>query len=97
MKKETWEEQFDKFIHECDHFGHNVDVDKKFFKKLANFGGTYGGKLEFVDNYTVKITLPSQMSDARDKALLLLLTMSPSPSECIFDKKKDQLTVEWHY
>ena len=99
MKNKTWEEQFDSIIKEGGrgYFGHNVDIDKKFLKKLANFGGTYNGKLEIFDEYTIKITLPPQMSSARDQTLLLLLTNSPIPSECRYNKKKNQLTVEWHY
>ena len=102
MKKqleESWEDQFDKIVNDNDrgYFGHNVDVDKKLLKKIANFGGTYCGKMEIIDEYTIRITLPPQMSDARDKTLLLILTASPMPTECIFNKKKDQLTVEWHY
>lgn len=97
-KKEIdWEEQFDKIIEENDHFGHNVEIDKKFLKKLAASGGDYLTKLEILDEYTIRITLPPQMSDARDRTLLLLLTEAPMPTECRFDKKKDQLTVEWHY
>lgn len=97
--KETWEDKFDSIIKTNDrgYFGHNVDIDKKFFKKLANFGGTYTGKLEIIDEYSIRITLPPQMSDARDKTLLFLLTGAPIPSECRYNKKKDQLTVEWYY
>lgn len=97
-KNETWEDQFDRIVKNNDgQFGHNTEVDKNFLKKLANFGGTYTGELEIINEYTVKITLPPQMSSARDKTLLLLLAGSLMPSECHFDKKKDELTVEWHY
>jgi hypothetical protein len=97
-KKEIdWEEQFDKIVEERGYFGHNVDIEKSFLKKLSNLGGSYAGKLKMLDEYTIRIILPPQMSDARDKTLLLLLTTSPMPTECRFDKKKDQLTVEWHY
>jgi hypothetical protein len=102
MKKkleESWEEQFDRVTADNDgHFGHNIEFTnaKKFLKKIANFGGTYSGKLEVLDEFTIRITLPPQMSDARDKTLLLLLTEA-TPSECRYSKKKDQLTVEWHY
>jgi hypothetical protein len=96
-KSEFWEEQFDAIVKDNGHFGHNVEIDRKFLKKLANFDRTYSGELEILDEYTIRITLPPQMSDARDKTLLLLLTSSPSPSECRFNKKKDQLTVEWHW
>jgi hypothetical protein len=93
-KEETWEEQFDKIIEENDrgHFGHNVEVDKKYLKKLASFGG----KLEVEDEYTIRVTLPFQRN-ARNETLLYILTTPPMPSECRFNKKKDQLTIEWHY
>ncbi len=95
---ESWEEQFDRIVEDHDgQFGHNTEVDKKFLKKLANFSGSYAGELEIIDEYTIRITLPPEMSSARDKTLLLLLTSSPMPTECRFNKKKDQLTVEWHY
>lgn len=93
---ESWEEQFDRLTSNR-HFGHNVEVDKSFLKKLANFGGSYAGQLEILDEYTIRITLPPHMSEARDKTLLLLLTNSPMPSECRYNKKKDQLIVEWHW
>lgn len=97
--KQTWEEKFDSIVEANDrgYFGHNIDIDKKFLKKLANFGGTYSGELEILDEYTIKITLPPQMSDARDTTLLLLLTAAPVPSECRYNKKKNQLIIEWHY
>lgn len=98
MKTEMdWEEEFDKIIEWNGHFGHNVEIEKKFLKKLAATGGDYLAKIEILDEYTIRITLPPQMSDARDRTLLLLLTSSPMPSECIYNKKKDQLTVEWHW
>lgn len=102
MKKrdESWEEQFDRITEDNDgQFGHNIEFGdaKKYLKKLANFGGSYTGKLEILDEYTIRITLPPEMSAAREKTLLLLLTESPVPSECRFNKKKDQLTLEWHY
>lgn len=96
--KENWEEKFDRIVeYHDDTFGHNVEIEKKFLNKLARFGGSYSGELEILDEYTIRITLPPQMSDARDKTLLLLLTSSPLPSECRYNKKKNQLTVEWHY
>lgn len=42
-KDESWEEQFDRITDDSGYFGHNVDVDKSFLKKLANFGGSYSG------------------------------------------------------
>lgn len=97
-KPESWEEQFNRITKANDgRFGHNIEVSKNFLKKLANFGGSYSGELEVLDEYTIRITLPPQMSNARDKTFLLLLTESPVPSECRFNKKKDQLTLEWHY
>lgn len=101
MKKtESWEEQFDRITEANDgHFGHNVEFDdaRKYLDKLSRFGGSYDGELEIIDEYTIRITLPPQMSDARDKTLLYILTNSPMPTECRYNKKKDQLTVEWHY
>lgn len=89
---ESWENQFNKIVTGRGYFGFNVDIDKKLLKKIANFG-----ELEIIDEYTISIVLPPQMSDDRDKILLLLLTCSSPPSECRYNKKKEQLTVEWHY
>ena len=103
MKKKsekTWEEQFDRITEDNDgHFGHNVEVNKKYLKKLLSVGEDIGA-LEVLDEYTIRITLPScGMIDPvyRENMLLHLLTYGPIPSKCIFNKKKDQLTVEWHY
>ena len=97
-KKESWEEQFNSIIKNHDgQFGHNVEIEMSFFKKLARFGGSYKGKLEILDEYTIRITLPPKMSGSRDETFLLLLTSAPMPSECRYNKKKNQLTVEWHY
>jgi len=93
--EETWEEQFDRITKDNDgQFGHNIEFTnaKKFLSKIANFS-----KLEVLDEFTIRVTLPPQMSDARDKTLLLLLTGGATPSDCQYNKKKDQLTVEWHF
>jgi hypothetical protein len=90
---ESWEEQFDRiYTANDDQFGHNIEVGKSDLKKLASFGG----KLEILDEYTIRVTLPFQRN-ARNETFLFLLTKSPMPSECRYNKNKDQLTVEWHY
>lgn len=93
-----WEYQFDLIVKANDNrFGHNIEFSdaRKYFKKLENC--SHSGELEILDEYTARITLPPEMSAGRDNALLYILTTSPLPSECRFNKKKDQLTIEWHY
>lgn len=100
---ETWEDQFDRITEDNDgQFGHNVEFDdaKKYLKKLDKVSASLG-KIEVLDEYTIRITLPAIINTGivpyRENLLLHLLTELPAPSECRFNKKKNQLTVEWHY
>jgi hypothetical protein len=90
----NWEDQFDEVLDSSykDYFGCNCEIPKSFLKKIANYGG-----LEIIDHYSIRISLPPEMSNAREKILMLLLLNSPLPTECSYHKKKNQLTVEWHY
>jgi hypothetical protein len=107
--KKHWEEKLHDILESNDgHFGHNVKVDirrylRRIEKLCADNGrvdGTIFCEIDVLDEYTVKITLPEVEScDApfRENVLMHILTTSPLPTECRYNKKKDQLTLEWHY
>ena len=94
--KASWEEQFDHLTgfyndplaqSDSGEFGRNCILydAKKFFKKIAK----NAAKLEILDNYTIRITLPPKTyTDLRDKIfLLLLIDSSPSPTTCKYNNK----------
>lgn len=104
--REEWEDQFDRITEANDgRFGHNVEFGgakyaKKYISKLDGAGAGLC-KIEVINEYTIRVTLPYMVSTDvikyRENTLLYLLTEDPKPSECRFNSKKDQLTVEWHY
>lgn len=108
MKKD-WEDKLSEVLKQHDGtFGHNVEVPIRRYlrriEKLCAENGRVDGivfcEIEIVDEYTVKITLPGiEGRDApfRENVLLHILTTAPLPTECRYNKKKDQLTLEWHY
>jgi hypothetical protein len=88
----SWQEKLKTVLEETDgSFGHNVDINiRAYIKKLESFGAT----VEVIDYYTIKIDLPFPR---KEDVLLYILIHSPMPTECRYNTKKDQLTVEWHY
>jgi hypothetical protein len=90
----SWQEKLKTVLEETDgSFGHNVDINiTAYIKKLESFGAT----VEIDNSYTIKVNLPFQRT-RRNKVLLYILTHSPMPTECRYNSKKDQLTIEWHY
>lgn len=103
--KSHWEDKLKHILEKHDGiFGHNTEVDiKKYLQRIECIGGapeTPIVQIEIVDYYTVKIVLPPASYDYiefRSDVLLFILTTSPMPTECRFNHKKDQLTIEWHY
>jgi hypothetical protein len=106
--KDHWEVDLNKTIEENGWFGHNCEPNiRRFLRKIEKLGSVDGRvdglcmvDIQIVNEYTVKITLPADYDDGakyRENILLAILTTSPMPSECKFNKKKDQLTLEWHY
>lgn len=106
--KNNWEEKLDSILEKHDHFGHNTEVDiRKYLRKIEKLCAVNGRtdgiifcEIDIVDEYTIKITLPETSNcDApfRENVLMHVLTTCPMPTECRYNKKKDQLTVEWHY
>ena len=110
MNEYWWENRLDKVLEEHDGvFGHNVEFShiRRYLRRIEKLGSIDGRtdgeclcEIAIPDYYTVKITLPADYSDGatfRENILLHILTTSPMPSECRFNKKKDQLTLEWYY
>ena len=107
--KKPWEDKLTDILEDHDGvFGHNTEVDiRKYLRRIeklcCNNGRTDDTifcEIDVVDYYTVKIVLPEvdgRDAPFRENVLLHILTTAPMPSECRFNKKKDQLTVEWHY
>jgi hypothetical protein len=95
--KQSWKDQLNQIIEECGDFGHNVEISKKelvlFCTKLEKLGAT---NID-IEDYTIKMVLPSYDPIAQRDLLLYLLTFEPHPSDVVFDKKKDRLTLDWHY
>jgi hypothetical protein len=96
MKKlKHWTKQLEDVLASHDGiFGHNTEVNiRRYLHKIdvMCFGSSI---IEILDEYTVRITLPSKY---REDVLLHVLTTTPMPTECRYSKKKDQLTIEWHY
>ena len=102
--KKYWKEQLKEVLEDYGEFGHNTEVDiKKYLSKIEKLSCANGRtdgicfcEIEIINYYTVRIDLP-EVEDFREKVLLYILTTSPMPSECFYNKKKDQLTLEWHY
>jgi hypothetical protein len=46
-----------------------------------------------LEDYTIKIKLPENSTDL----LVFILTKLPGPSRGYLNKKKDVLTLEWHF
>ena len=107
--KKHWEEKLDEVLENHDGtFGHNIEVDiRRYLRKIEKLSCENGRtdgivfcEIDIIDEYTVKIILPQiDNSDGpfRENVLMHILTQSPLPSECRYNKKKDQLTLEWHY
>lgn len=97
-----WPDDLAKALEEdgAEHFGHNVEVDaKKYFRKLDSLGCGYLN-IRITDSYTATVDL-SEMHNIdlwhKEEVLLHILTTSPLPTEVRHNKKKDILTLEWHY
>lgn len=106
--KKYWKEKADEILKEKGYFGHNTEVNIKRYlskiEKLCSENGRTDGiifcEIDIVNYYTIKITLPEIAARDglfRENVLLYILTTSPMPTECKFNKSKDQLTIEWHY
>jgi len=101
--KKHWSEKLNEILVERGgSFGHNTEVNIRPYLHKVDVVSFGSSKIEVMDYYTVRITLPSVDTDnsnmgLREKILLHVLTTSPMPTECRFNKKKDQLTIEWHY
>lgn len=99
MKKEyTWLSDYKRET-ECHdgHFGHNCEFDfLPAFKKIDKLGGI----IKVVDYYTIKIQLDFMNSGTVKNSidvLLYCLAELPGITMGSFDKKKNILTLEWHY
>src|SRR5258708_2223815 len=97
-EKLTWQEQLKKVLTEHDNssFGHNTEVDIEWYlKKIDRLDVSDTSKIEILDYYTVRITLPEEkiLTQDREAILLFVLTTSPMPTECRYNKKKNQLTI----
>lgn len=105
--KSAWEDKLKEVLEKHNgNFGHNTRIDIKRYlckiEKLVPTAHDNDFAIEIVDYYTIKITLPQFCASCtnmggRDNILLHILTTSPMPTECRFNKKKDQLAIEWHY
>ena len=112
-KMSNWENQLKKIICDDDgllpqSFGHNCDFDiTKYLRRIEKLSKPTGRAdedclcdIKILDYYSVRITLPPDYKDGakfRENILFFILTTAPMPSACRFNKKKDQLTLEWHY
>lgn len=103
MKVNMWEEKLKKVLKDHDgQFGHNVEIPIRRYlhkiEKLSCDNDVILCKIEVVDEYTIKIILPEVANHAiRENVLMHILTKPPLPSECRYDKKKNQLILEWHF
>ena len=106
--KNFWKENLKEVLENHDGtFGHNTEVDiKRYLSKIEKLSSPRGRldlcqcEIDIMDYYTVKITMPADYGDGspyREDVLMYILTTPPMPTECRFNSKKDQLTIEWHY
>jgi hypothetical protein len=73
-----------------DNFGHNTEFDfLPQFKKIEKLGG----EITIVDGDTIKIHLPKKA----EELLLFIINNLPGATNAKFNKKKQELTLEWHY
>lgn len=83
-------------------FGKNVDWKakdvRKYINKLEKLGAT---NIQIPDEDTIKLTLPSSMVRTslknRSEILLHVMTTSPHPCDVEYNKKKDQLEMQWDW
>lgn len=109
MKEYWWENRLDEVLKTHDGiFGQNVEIDiRRYLRRIEKLNCADGRtddicfvEIEIPNYWTVKLTLALNYGDAvsfREDTLLHILTTSPLPSQCSFNKKKDQLTLEWDY
>lgn len=96
----NWKEKLKEILEEHDGvFGHNCHFDiKKYLRKIEKLSSNHCA-INVIDYYTIEITLSPDYFDYqnREDVLLHILTTQPIPSECKYNKKKEKLTLEWHY
>lgn len=92
IKNNNWIDEFKKIENETGHFGHNTEFDfLPAFKKIEKFGGKI---ISFEEGGGIKIVLPKKSSE---QLLIHLLTNLPGHTNSKFNKKNNELFLEWHY
>lgn len=89
FKKRKLENPEDNHLFACNIFHDDKDV-MKYFRKLEKLGAT----VEIDDLYweSIRVCLSKKI---RENILLFILTNDPRPTEVLFNKRTNYLTLDW--